>query len=209
MPSGSSTTTNSPASSTASLSNDSPASQTPFLGATSSPSTASSDPGLSTGSKIGIGVGVGTGALVLAALLWFLLNFLRKRRHGLPPPIEDQIRPKSFGSYAGISGANSSEGANGDLRSPAWSGHKSELPADEGVVPSPRITSMNSSMAEVEGSTPRQSVQSQTSVQSVQPQPLRQNDSLHPVFDSNQVRQYQPYRPPHGPNMQSIQEMPG
>ena len=212
--SGSSTTTNSPASSRTSLSSGSSSSQTPASQATSSASTASQNSGLSTGTKIGIGVGVSAGALISAALIWLLLSFLRRRRRGPPPPIEEQIRPKSFGSYAGISGANSSEGANGDLRSPAWSGHKSELPADENTVVSPRITS-TSTMAEVEGSTPRQSVQSQPSIQSVQPQPrpqsqsLGQNTSLHPTFDSNQIRQYKPYRPSDGQNLQSIHEMPG
>lgn len=81
---------------------------------------------------------------------------------------------------------------------------------------SPRITS-TSTMAEVEGSTPRQSVQSQPSFQSVQPLPQqqqqpqlpRQNVPLHPTFDSNQVRQYKPYRPSDGQAMQSIHEMPG
>ncbi len=82
----------------------------------------------------------------------------------------------------------------------------------------PRVTSLNSTMAaaaEVEASPPRQSVQSQMSMQGVQPmygpqpQPQGQKSSLHPTFDSNRVRQYVPYRPAYGRQRRSIHEMPG
>ena len=208
-----SATNDSPAPNSASTSRNSSTSQTPIAGSPAFPPiTPSNDPGLSTGSKIGIGVGVGAGALILAALAWLLLSFLRKRRQTAPTPIEDQIHPKSYASYAGIPDAHSNESTNGDLRSPAWSGHKSELHTNENAVVASRDMSMNS-MAEVEGSTPRQSVQSQPSVQGGQPLPLQQpqiqNGSLHPVFASDGVRQYIPYRPTNGPQMRSIHEMPG
>ncbi|ERF73039.1 hypothetical protein EPUS_08603 [Endocarpon pusillum Z07020] len=138
-----SATNDSPARNTASPSHSSSTSQTPIAGSPASPPiTPSKDPSLSTDSKIGIGVGVGVGALILAALAWLLLSFLRKRRQKAPPPIEHPFRPKSYGSYAGISDAHSRDSTNGDLRSPAWSGHKPELPADERAVVAPRDVSM-------------------------------------------------------------------
>ena len=162
----------------------------------SATSLPSSDPGLSTGAKIGIGVGIGAGALVLAGLIGLVIRHLHKRRKTTPPPIEDQIRPRSFGSFAGLTEAKSPEGANGDLLSTAWSGHKSELPADENAVVSPTIapSTASTAMAEVEGTDARQSVQSQPSV------------------DGNGIRQYVPYSVMRGrsvQSMQSIHEMPG
>lgn len=208
-----STTNDPPAPNTASPSHTSSTSQTPIASSPASASiTPSNDPSLSTGSKIGIGVGVGAGALIVAALAWLLLSFLRKRRQTAPPPIESPFRPKSYGSYAGISDAHSKDSTNGDLRSPAWSGHKPELPANESAVVAPRDVSMIS-MAEVEGSTPRQSMQSQFSVQGGQPLPLQQpqvqNGSLHPAVGPDGVRQYIPYRPTYGSHMRSVHEMPG
>ncbi|KAF7510421.1 hypothetical protein GJ744_006700 [Endocarpon pusillum] len=206
-----SATNDSPAPNTASPSHNSFTSQTAIASSPASPPiTPSNHPSLSTGSKIGIGVGVGAGALILAALAWLLVSFLRKRRQTAPPPIEHPIRPKSYGSYAGISDAYSKDSTNGDLRSPAWSGHKPELPADESAVVAPRDVSMFS-VAEIEGSTPTQSMQSQPSVQVGQPLPLQQpqvqNGSLHPVVSSDGVGRYIPYRPVYGPQMRSIHEM--
>lgn len=172
----------------------------------SSPTSSHSE--LSTPSKIGIGVGAGAGAIGLLAILWFVLTYLRKHNRKPPPPIEDQIRPKSFGSYAAMS-----EGAapkSPDLQSPAWSGHKSELPADLSVVaPAPMSPSIHPSMSvEVEGSTPGPSGQTQ-------PQARRQNIPSQSFFDANGVRQYVPYNPAavggHGRSAsgQGAHEMPG
>ena len=103
-----------------------------------------------------------------------------------------------------MSEAKSAQSANGDSRSPAWSGYKSELPADENTVTSPTIPSTMSmatnSMAEVEGTTPRQSVQSQLPRQSMVSQP---------GYDANGIKQYIPYNPGYGRNMEDIHEMPG
>jgi len=57
------------------------------------------------------------------------------------PPIEEQIRPRSTMTEL-----------DPDLRSPAWSGHKSELPADESTLASPTPTRQEFKRVEAEGS---------------------------------------------------------
>ncbi|ERF69919.1 hypothetical protein EPUS_05463 [Endocarpon pusillum Z07020] len=216
--SSSNTNTNSPASNTASPSNGSSASHSAAPDSTMSPSTSapldpSSDPGLPTGTKIGIGVGAGAGAVILASLLYLLLSFLRKRRKSPPPPIEDQIRPKSIGSsYAGMmSEAQNPQSPNSDAKSPAWSGHRSELPADEpAVAASPTIGSTTSSsmpshplvVAEVEATPPRQSVQSGS-------QMARGSGTSQPGYGADGIKRYIPYNPARGRSVQDIAELPG
>lgn len=222
--SSSSTNTKSPASNTATTSTlTSTARPTDPASTTASSPISTSPQPLSTPAKIGLGVGLGIGALILAALAYLFL-FFRKRHNKSrpPPPIEEQIRPKSYGSYAGItepppkstgSPETETETETRDvaLRSPAWSGHKSELPADESAMVSPMIPSTNSMapnlVAEVEGTTPRQSVLSQQQQQ----QPMRQSrvSSQQPTFDANGIMQYVPYSQAAGRSMQSIHEMAG
>ncbi|KAF7512255.1 hypothetical protein GJ744_001823 [Endocarpon pusillum] len=206
------TNTNSPASNTAFPSNGSSASHSADPDSTSSPLT--SDPGLPTGTKIGIGVGAGAGAVILASLLYLLLSFLRKRHKRPPPPIQEQIRPKSIGSsYAGImSEAANAQSPTGDARSPAWSsGHRSELPADEdavvsasptiGSTTSPSMPSHPVAAAEVEATTSRQSVQSSGS------QMARGSATSQPGYGADGIKHYIPYNPARGGK--SIAELPG
>jgi hypothetical protein len=114
-----------------------------------------------------------------------------------------------------MSEAMNSPNTNGDPRSPAWSGHKSELPADENSVPSPTLPSTMSmsmsmapnSLAEVEGTTPRQSVrtvQSQSQLQFT-----GENEQPQPGYNANGTKQYIPYNPAQGSNLQDIHEMSG
>lgn len=198
--SGGSTKSQSPASNTASVLGGDSRIQTAQPGSADSSSLPSSSPSLrplSTNAKIGIGVGVGLGTLLLLAA--FCLLFIRHRNHRdySSPPIEKKIRPKSFGSFAATSTSNQ------EIKSPVWSGHQSELPADENAVISPMSPS-SSSAAEVEGTTPRESLISQSS----RPSPPQLSQQW---YDANGYRQYVPYNPSHvrGPNMPSIHEMPG
>jgi hypothetical protein len=166
---------------------------------------------LSTGTKVGIAAGAVAGALAIIALLFFLLRHLRKRRHPPAPPIEDQIRPKSYGSYAAMSEGMNPPSAYSDPRSPAWSGHKSELPADENVKPSPTfppaMSMAPSSLAEVEGTTPRQSVR--TVLSQSQLQSPRDSTQSQPGYDANGIKQYIPYNPARGRSLQDIHELSG
>lgn len=81
--------------------------------------------GLDKGAKIGIAFGSAAGAIFLLFLLRWVVVRSKKRRQekkeGEPstPPVTDSERPQS-GSPTDL-----------DMRSPAWSGHKSELAADE------------------------------------------------------------------------------
>ena len=137
----------------------------PFLATSTSPSstTGSAAPqspstsGLKTQEKVGIGVGTVAGAIVAAALIWLCVTFRKRRcRKQALTPIEDQIRPRSPTSTHGFaeknqvggddprsptwSGHKSELPANEDPRNPSWSGHKSELPADESPARSPAPT---------------------------------------------------------------------
>ncbi|OCT52327.1 hypothetical protein CLCR_08631 [Cladophialophora carrionii] len=104
--------------------------------ATSAPPATSS--GLSTGAKVGIALGSVIGTAALALLAWLTLACMRRRsqKKGAkaeePPPMREPTLPQV-----------ERQPTDPDLRSPAWSGHKSELPADESV------TSMSASPAPV------------------------------------------------------------
>ena len=107
-----------------------------------------------------------------------------------------------------MSEAPNPQSPNGDARSPAWSGHKSELPADEtAVVASPTVGSTTSMLshpvAEVEGTTPRQSVQSGLPM-------ARGSGMSQPGYDVDGIKRYIPYHPAQGrSSMQNIAELPG
>jgi hypothetical protein len=93
------------------------------------PSTVS-NVGLQKEAKIGIGVGSAVGAVFVGALLWYYISCMRKRHN-----------EKSASAAKDHSGPDSAADADGfvekgdlgddDPRSPTWSGHKSELPADK------------------------------------------------------------------------------
>ncbi|KIW67879.1 hypothetical protein PV04_07094 [Phialophora macrospora] len=95
--------------------------------ATSSPSATSS--GLSTGAKVGIALGSVIGTAVFALLAWLVYACMRRRspkneaKAEEPPPMREPTLPQV-----------ERRPTDPDLRSPAWSGHKSELPADVSVT---------------------------------------------------------------------------
>ena len=109
--------------------------------------TSFSSQSLSTGAKAGIGVGAGVAGIAVLALLIAILQWLARRRQKrreeqehekqLSTPYTDQ--PSSAGTY--------------EIRSPAWSGHKSELAAND--IDSMRSSSYrgrDSLKSEVQGS---------------------------------------------------------
>ncbi|EXJ59268.1 hypothetical protein A1O7_06700 [Cladophialophora yegresii CBS 114405] len=104
--------------------------------ATSAPPATSS--GLSTGAKVGVALGSVGGTAVLAVLAWLIFACMRRRsqkdeaKAEEPPPMREPTLPQV-----------ERRTTDPDWRSPAWSGHKSELPADESV------TSMSASPAPV------------------------------------------------------------
>ncbi|EXJ82156.1 hypothetical protein A1O1_08225 [Capronia coronata CBS 617.96] len=126
LPPVSARTTNSSVTSTDSSSSESSASKTASASATPESPTESS--GLRTGQKIGVGLGAAGGMIAMLLLGWLVARRLRrgndKRRQ--TPPMVDLTRPQSDGPQM-----------DADLRSPAWSGHKSELPADDSTTTSP------------------------------------------------------------------------
>lgn len=80
--------------------------------------------GLDTGAKIGIALGSTAGAILLLLLSFVVLRSRRriqKKKEGetSTPPINDLACPQPCSP------------TDMDMRSPAWSGHKSELAADE------------------------------------------------------------------------------
>ncbi|KIV78568.1 hypothetical protein PV11_06212 [Exophiala sideris] len=86
--------------------------------------------GLSTGKKVGIAMGSGAAALILLLLALLLFRRMRRRQETKEeprkPPMMDLTRPHSDIGQP-----------DPDMRSPAWSGHKSELAADETTSVSP------------------------------------------------------------------------
>jgi hypothetical protein len=107
--------------------------------------------GLSNGAETGVIAGGTVAALGICALcVWFCRKLYRPKQK--PTPIEEQIRQDSlYGTEGSMEKAASDAD---DPRSPAWSGHKSELPADsivspvtpyEPYRPSPRISEIQES----------------------------------------------------------------
>lgn len=97
----------------------------------SPPPEAGNDSGndLTTGAKAGIAIGAVGGALVGLLLGWIMFKLHQRRKSGTTqraesPPI-DTFRPSS------VAHTNRASQVESEMRSPAWSGHKSELPADE------------------------------------------------------------------------------
>ncbi|OAG35878.1 hypothetical protein AYO21_09961 [Fonsecaea monophora] len=111
--------------------------------------------GLSTGQKIGVAFGAVCGAAIVLAFAWLLCTAYRrsaKRRldNTEPAPMREPTLPQV-----------DRRPSDPEMRSPAWSGHKSELPADESVTstsPAPLYQdSQRPQSAEVEGSPVRMS----------------------------------------------------
>ncbi|KAK5327289.1 hypothetical protein LTR93_002673 [Exophiala xenobiotica] len=112
---------------------------------TASPTTSSSSPtptgdpeAAKTRAEIGIALGAACGAIILLLLTLLALRYMRRRQkrkqdeqHKLP--MMDLTRPHSDAQI------------DPDMRSPAWSGHKSELAADETtrISPAPRYQELN------------------------------------------------------------------
>jgi hypothetical protein len=97
---------------------------------------------LSTGSKVGIGFGAGVGGLVLLVSLALLVRWLYGKK--------EKQRAQEEEKGESTAAEHGSQQGNGELRSPAWSGHKSELPGSE-MAPSPRRADFGSK-SEFEGS---------------------------------------------------------
>ncbi|KAI1630455.1 hypothetical protein EDD37DRAFT_646170 [Exophiala viscosa] len=127
LPSASSTTAGSP-----SVSPSNQASLVTSTVSVPSPSTSAaavSTPGLSTGKKVGIAMGAAAAAVILLLSGFLVFRHMRRRqKHEEPrkPPMMDLTRPHS-----------GDDQPDPDMRSPAWSGHKSELAADETTRASP------------------------------------------------------------------------
>lgn len=96
--------------------------------ATPSVTVSASNAMLGTGQKIGIALGSAGGVALFLLLALLVAKWLRRRREKEPPPppMVDMTRPPS-----------ARVPTDPDMRSPAWSGHKSELAADESTVKSP------------------------------------------------------------------------
>ncbi|OQV05401.1 hypothetical protein CLAIMM_10152 [Cladophialophora immunda] len=117
---------------------------------------ASTNSGLNTGQKIGIAFGAVCGAAILSVSAWLLCTAARrsaKKRQG-----QKEEAPMREPTLPQVERRPSDPG----MRSPAWSGHKSELPADESVTsaspPAPRYQDFQRPQsAEVEGSPVRMS----------------------------------------------------
>jgi hypothetical protein len=106
---------------------------------------------MTTGAKIGIALGAASGAILLAVLFWLLLRYMRHRDKSEEDGKEEPIMPQ----MATVRPRSDVTQIDPDLQSPAWSGHKSELPADESTQISPVPTYQASNRpysAEVEGS---------------------------------------------------------
>ncbi|EXJ71241.1 uncharacterized protein A1O5_05047 [Cladophialophora psammophila CBS 110553] len=111
--------------------------------------------GLSTGQKIGVAFGAAGGAAAMVLFAWLLCTCFRRRAGGR----QEQNEPASMREPTLPQAER--RPTNPEMRSPAWSGHKSELPADENVTsasPVPRYQDFaRPQSAEVEGSPVRMS----------------------------------------------------
>jgi hypothetical protein len=109
-------------------------SSTPTPGS-SSPTDSSTSPyaGLQAQAKIGIGVGSAVGAVFAGALLWYGVSCIKKRKRKSALPASDHNGPVSSDGANGV--AENDKLGDHDPRSPTWSGHKSELPAENSRSP--------------------------------------------------------------------------
>ncbi|OAP54509.1 hypothetical protein AYL99_10957 [Fonsecaea erecta] len=111
--------------------------------------------GLSTGQKIGIGLGSVCAAAIVLAFAWLLCA--SARRSAKREEEQNEAAPMREPTLPQVERRPSDP----EMRSPAWSGHKSELPADESVPsasPAPRYQDFQRPQsAEVEGSPVRMS----------------------------------------------------
>ena len=114
-----------------------------------SPTSEAQPADLSTGAKVGIGVGAGIGALAFLIMsIWLIRRYLAKEDDRTA---QEEEKGHTSSDYARVS--QISEPADGGLQNPAWSGHKSELPANESALtPSPTYGDYRSNKSEVEGS---------------------------------------------------------
>jgi hypothetical protein len=112
---------------------------------------------MSTGTEIGIALGT-VGGIASFAIIFGLIYFcLRRRRRAqaqeIPrtSPMNTDVREPTLPQIE-------KRASEAEMRSPAWSGHKSELPADESITsPSPRLYRASVQSAEMEGSSARMS----------------------------------------------------
>lgn len=117
----------------------------PATSATTTPPT--TPQGLSTGAKAGIGVGVGIAGIAILALLIALLQWLARRRQKAK---EEQEYEKQLSTP--YTDQPTSTGTD-EIRSPVWSGHKSELAANDiDSMRSSTIRGRDSMKSEVQGS---------------------------------------------------------
>ncbi|EXJ77334.1 hypothetical protein A1O3_09560 [Capronia epimyces CBS 606.96] len=140
-------TTLSPTTSSTSSSSTSSANTTSIAPAT--PASVTNSSGLGTGQKIGIALGSAGGVVSMLLLGWLVAKRMRgqKKKHRSTPPMVDLSRPHPEISQT-----------EAEMRSPSWSGHKSELPADEStnLSPSPNYQEFQRPLSgEVEGSPSR------------------------------------------------------
>lgn len=92
-------------------------------------------------------MGVGAGSIALAGFIFALIRRRKKQKK-----LEDNDEPQPPSAPRPVTLYNDHDIHDGDLRSPAWSGHKSELDAIETASPSPRYGEFSSAKSEVEGS---------------------------------------------------------
>ncbi|KAJ9602101.1 hypothetical protein H2200_013461 [Cladophialophora chaetospira] len=110
-------------------SSSAPSTSVPTFAAPVATSASTHDSGMSTGAKAGIAVGAIVGAAILGFLAWLFYACLRRRsqehlaKAEEPPPMQEPTLPHV-----------DRDPINPEMRSPAWSGHKSELPADESMT---------------------------------------------------------------------------
>lgn len=95
-------------------------------------------------------MGAGVGGLALLVLLVLMIRWSSKQQKNRTSEPEEKGQVASPG-YSHLPQDANHE--NPEIRSPAWSGYKSELQGDEGkLTPSPTYGDLGSTKSEVEGS---------------------------------------------------------